>query len=1195
MSLDQYNRTVVDAIASVQGEGSLILGLLPIDETVQDQIIQAVCDAVHGSRHTLVATLTGPHRACVAYAIAMARGSSPEGTSSWQAIESRLGVHIPPQPTNVRQEFSGLFKRVCRHLQLDVGEIGKHSNEKPILYQAGILKHWVEPLCTGIRITLGEMPAANPDDEEYLERFCRRIGSRIPRSHQTLIDCIGNTENPPKPLGILIIKKLLKARLLGLEQQLPPHLCQPIITAMASVSNRRQIYLPYLHFDAVDGVLSVVLPKQNPDLLSPNSVWIVNDRTMTPYREHRWHLEDVGQSLEVVLNNLSGTLGTVPFTIESEIGAETLFRIFDARTGREIKQRNSFQNAIQLPPGGYHILVDAALEVGGLSLIETIRVGVTSLNRFYIELRHNDPHRDITVGDTTRSITVKQDPGLFIYGESPLQDLSEKGAKKIHFGDDISLMAVTVAGIDEGFQPLLVLSAEGSLPDCSYPIPRDCFVAGSDAVATALNECLGAFVGKLPAGIFSITAKLHLGESTVPACRFWYWKGLRYVSETKGFVCAGVPGNILVNKLEGLEIVGTDLRWKLGHRGIEAHIHTEAPADVLAFRKPGIHLELMNDTHAEHVTLGEELLISHHDTRDLIIKTSGYETLTICSNNTPISTLDARRMDYAVRISTAAGESREITARRTGDHHPITLVTLVRPNEATGVTIIRPINPEPHYKAEFKVAHGIISLGVAEADFLDQKLPDHTDVTELPLPDSEKESSIALTSGITIIIGSGADGAYKITVTSALSALTSKLLMLDFLYQKREGGKWFPLQYAEPVGSSPMRLVVAPLRYDNEEPDLWWRLVAHADHAGAAKTKALIAQLGKISNQDLGDYLNLLQQALSFKYPEPVWSDAMKRGSSSWPELALNILAQARFSALDDSTAIWALAAVKETHSRSVATYAPFVAGSVFSVQPGIYAQPPEKFDSESESFVGRSFRCAAMVATAGTLGAFFHSSHGQTVWGQYTAKFPNIVAMFGNPDHSSGTFNFNDYFKELQRGVSRGEGYADDQLTAELLSPSHFVAASAKLNQRIADFEAIGRQDDGNHPLAHLLQSITAIHHAFGILQGECQATLRYPRGFFDGPQWDHVTGMGASFPGVEGQWGNKIIQIVMLLTGMSRLTGYGLRDASWLNSKLRSLLNPGNTPGGMEQGIRVIHSLAPEFIAFFHLFWTLTLKDQD
>jgi hypothetical protein len=284
-----------------------------------------------------------------------------------------------------------------------------------------------------------------------------------------------------------------------------------------------------------------------------------------------------------------------------------------------------------------------------------------------------------------------------------------------------------------------------------------------------------------------------------------------------------------------------------------------------------------------------------------------------------------------------------------------------------------------------------------------------------------------------------------------------------------------------------------------------------------------------------------------------------------------------------------------EAESRSSAKYAPLITGTLFSAQPGIYGMCPEKFDSDGKSFAARSFHCAAMVGKAVTLGAFFHSPYGEYIWLDYATNFQNFGIMLGNPARSSGFFDFNKYFKKLSNDVTGLEGFFANPATENLLSPGHFAAASRQLNQRIALFEGVADKLNVNHPLLKLLRSITAIHNEFENLQGGCQNALRYPQGFFDSAQGDIRAGMADSFPGVESVWGDKIIQIVILLTGMSRLTGFGLKDANWLDSKLKKLLNPGSTSGGMEQGIRVIHSLAPEFIAFFHLFWTLTLKDQD
>jgi hypothetical protein len=151
------------------------------------------------------------------------------------------------------------------------------------------------------------------------------------------------------------------------------------------------------------------------------------------------------------------------------------------------------------------------------------------------------------------------------------------------------------------------------------------------------------------------------------------------------------------------------------------------------------------------------------------------------------------------------------------------------------------------------------------------------------------------------------------------------------------------------------------------------------------------------------------------------------------------------------------------------------------------------------------------------------------------------------------------------------------------------------KMNARISNFEVAIKELPTNHILTRMLQSITGMHQKFEILQGALRNDLGYPSGFFSEPQEEHSEGIGYHFPALEARWGNKIIHIIIILTGMSRLTGYDLKNKNWFRNHLNNLLNPRNANDGLAQGIRIIHSLAPEFFAFFHLFWSLTLKAKS
>jgi hypothetical protein len=436
------------------------------------------------------------------------------------------------------------------------------------------------------------------------------------------------------------------------------------------------------------------------------------------------------------------------------------------------------------------------------------------------------------------------------------------------------------------------------------------------------------------------------------------------------------------------------------------------------------------------------------------------------------------------------------------------------------------------------------------------------------------------------------DGLYQIKVEADVDSLSEQLALMDFYYRRRAGGNWVQLQYAEQVGSSPMRLVITPIHYTLTDPSAWKNLIAHAEHNGVANSQALIQQLGHVSEEDLQTFLTNLVNLMLYKYPTPVWNSSLSRAGSSWPEQAIRILAQARFSPLDNSVDIWSRSATYETIQRSAARYAPLIAGSLFSSQPSLYAQPSEKFMTDGASFIDRSFHYSGVASLAPSLTSFLSAPDGRQVWEHYVSCFGNVGAVMQNPSLPLQDFDFNRFFEKLKEGLLRNVGCVVNPTQDLLLSPNHFTDATRKMNRRISGFQLVAQYHAGNHPLVHLLQTITGMHQSFENLQGGCRDDLGYPAGFFDGPQWDHVTGVAFQFPEVETHWGNKIIQIVILLTAMSRLTGYGLKPQAWLNPKLNSLLNPQNTNGGLEQGIRVIHSLAPEFFAYFHFFWSLTLK---
>jgi hypothetical protein len=1178
--LKSFNKIILDKINASRLEGATILGLLPIEQHEQLQVISAVRDFASSRYYHLIELLLGSYQAAAVYAIAMARASVDEGVSSWQAIKQHLGVDVA---VNKREELSQKFIGACRQLLLDDGQIGLLANEAPILYQSGILIHWVVPLCDGIRRTLDEMPAANPDDEEYLGRFCLRIASKIPQAQKRLRYCLGSPDGEPTRLGIFIIQKLLKSKLLGQAQLLPPHLSEPITEAMQKVDRKKEIYPPYLHFDAIDKMLRIILPKQNHELLTPQSNWEFNKRNYNPHRETEINLQDIrDEFFDIFLNQIAGQLNVDSFKIRTEIGGQTPFRIFNSKSGRDLKSRSGQNTTIQIPPGEYDLLADATLPQAGITVLETFQVGNAQVNWSRLVFRHNDPPLNFVIEGMQYCLEVKQTPGLFIYGDFSLEDVSED-KKKLYYGGALCMMAVTPRGILQNAQISISISTAGNDKSSRELINANLVGCGEKIPSDVLDRQLLLFINQLPAGIFKISVKLEIGAITLP-CEFWYWKGLLYVNEAFGFGCNKSLSNIEINSLEGFQVDQGGIKWDALHSKVEASITVLNPRETFVFRKPGIHIQVQGDVIAEYMRCGETLLVSHHDNRNLLINTSGYETWTIKSGQTVLTTLNYNKKDCAIRISAAAGESRMITAVRGEDNAPITLATLIRPFEATGLKITRTASSPPTYTAEFTVSKGIFSVGIAQSDLMAQKFPVVEGVHEIVLPVAGAPSeSYQFELGISIVASLQVDGSHHIKVEANLDSLTEHLTLLDIYYRRREGGTWGQLQYAEDVGTSPMRLVISPMRYTFVEPTAWKLLVAHADRKGLEQTQALTHQLAVPQNTEIQSFLTLLVELMLYKYPTPVWRDALERDGTSWPEQALKILGESRFSHNGASPDIWFQAAAHETTRRSSTLYAPLISGSLYSAQPKLYTLRTN-FDASGQSFIERSFQYGGIASLSATLTDFFHQQHGINIGDDFVMSFRNIAAL--------RDFDFNLFFMRVKEGVFQNVGCVLNPTQDRLLSSNHFIDCARKMNNRISNFEVAIKNLPTDHPLTRLLQSITGMHQQFENLQGALRDDLGYPLGFFSEPHEDHPPGIGYLFPAVEPHWGNKIIHIMIVLTGMSRLTCYGLRSENWFNHRLNTLLNPRSKNNGLDQGIRIIHSLAPEFFAFFHLFWSLTLK---
>jgi len=1207
MTLAEAHQIVVDAIQRSRLEGTTILGLLPIETEVQKEIVDVVNHEMRGEVKRLNEALNSSNRGAAAYAIALAP-SMARNDSVKDSIKTVLGIIIPQEK---KEELTDSFNKACQLLRIYTGKSGEYKNDAWILYQTGILTHWIEDLCDAIRKTLNAFVVGDAEDEDRLSEFSRRIGSKIYDQKSRLTACLGNQENEPKPLGLLMVKRLLTARQNNAGDLLPPHLREDIMSAMQNAGLKRTQIAPYLMFNSNDHSLEIVFPEQSKELLTSESRWIIAGREYSAEFDQCFPVELLEtRNFTARLTKLSGGLEDLIFQVKTAIDAQTPLRVFRSTNGKEIKIGSTTE--LKLQPGLYDVLTFGKnIETDDVSIC----IGNSQLIWSAIELRRNDAFIKLPIANESYQISVKETPGLYFFNNNSLEDASLEKIR-IYHGEGCSLTAI-LGGVGlEVTEGTFSVSCEGEFFKMEAPIDIN-----QASISDNLTNIFADFINRLESGIHEIRASLTLGKGDI-STKFVYWKGLIEVKENEGFLCEVIPQNISTKKLSGLKVAGNNLLWDNDHHGIKATLTLSSLEKQLVFLKPGIHLELHDGGVVDTLQRNEILHVERPDRRVLVLKTSGREQWEVCSGPQTLVILNERRKEWSLQLSSLQiqmGQNRTLKATsKQVVPVELDLIDLVMPDSASGLEIE---TIGSLYKASFKIPHSITDLGYRLSDLIKQELPDQCALCPIILPVTPGAPSITNHPNGTSfeVTQEGPAGEYLVKVSTNLATVVQSIYLIDFYYCKNGSDNWTQLLFAEPVGSSLMRLIVVPRDYELTTPDSWAFLLAHADKNGINDDIKIVHRLKDLPLEEIDKYLSILLKLVHFKYPGCVWvrtllgtnnSREMDKhfpvdAKSSWLESALKILGKATFSRDDDCKTIWAKHAVSELNCRSESRLTPVISSSLFAAQPQIYMLNSEKFNCDAPSnLIERCFNLAADVAASSSLNEFLLAA---------TFSREEIDNKFFSSFEGKG-HNYSRYFRELNELHSFGTaGILSQVQSLKLLSQKHFEYCGLKLNKRAGRFKEISETKSGeNAEITATLRRISSIYQRFQVRKGRLQELTGYPLGLFDPPNENGHRGEAFRFSILNSDtqfvddedvsWPNKIVHIIILVTGFSRLAGYGiisrkshLGTLDSLMNELRSLLSAETSSDGIIPGIRTIHSLAPEFYAFFHLYWSIVLKDKS
>ncbi len=192
--LEVKDRKIMQLIG--QCPSATILGLLPVEPSDQDGILELVKTLAAESFSRLV-KLQEDYPAAASYAIAFIISKFTTEAKFYPILEDKLGVKLPQ---NRRQDLSVAFDIGCKTLGLVMPESEEEShsdpNLRPIIFQAGILHYWVEPLAIAVMAYLEKNPCPDLEDEQQVARFARHLVERVPAAQVRLRRTLGSSVGP---------------------------------------------------------------------------------------------------------------------------------------------------------------------------------------------------------------------------------------------------------------------------------------------------------------------------------------------------------------------------------------------------------------------------------------------------------------------------------------------------------------------------------------------------------------------------------------------------------------------------------------------------------------------------------------------------------------------------------------------------------------------------------------------------------------------------------------------------------------------------------------------------------------------------------------------------------------------------------------------------------------------------------------
>lgn len=1146
--LDQTLRGVLAAT----GDSQPLLGLLPVAHEFQLRSIGCVKSAVARNFNRLLTCLH--ELPCLTgYVLAIGPGSKMDGLAFFEPLEQYLDISIP-NPKRI--DLSEAFRKVGQQLGLlPIPLKDRTDNVWPFVFQAAIIPRFVEPLIEAMLRELKESIPPDLENSDGLASFARGIASHINPSQQRLRTILQSDA------GASVSRVLLRGYQTGDFTQMPPHLEQRCAEAFRDVQPQQRYSLvsPYVAYDSNAGEMSLVLPRQSPRLLLPDTIWTLGDGHRFPAdTETRLPVSDFEQTplIPVLAPLHHGTTRRWEPKLDIRLSIDAPVWLFDSTNGRRVQLKADHVEGIDVLrlPSGRDFAIVTLREVSSDLPEEHWTLLSGNLKTVRYESFWGQTSVMLSFGDRKWRITCREEPCILFETEIGGRLRTVDGEEAI-FGKwlKITLVSPPEEETSEEVSTLRFVSD----PEKMH--------TGSE---TELKMIFEQHVAELPNGLHFLDLEFRVGGKTARR-KAWFWKGLEYIDSSFGFRCVSVPTNIRWGDCEGIAKDDSGVRVLSRWSAPEITIATVSPAARLRLRRPGVAVAILDVSTGleEPCDLGTNLSVSPNDSRRLLVRLEASGKWRIETNGAVLARTDNGAIKGIFRLGDLVG-SQSGSARVTAIHGeiaPLTLLRLHRQVAVTGLEVI-PDGIENRYYIRFCVPQSIKGIAVSRTVF--PRINDAAKtVTEIPLF-AGKTVSLGDLAGAAALVKEALGGGLLVEMFVPYSCLKDDWHIFELLHRGTAGDEWSMLHVAEGSGVYGSRWVLSPAPSAvNESTDFArnvLRLARNRSDMDAPRqdAPAIPDDLGAIH-----DAFEAIEFLLDYRYAHAAW-DAAKWARAGFIWLAKHVQ--------ETKPAVLAQRAVRGLAQRpnNSETFRPIHFGSseLACAFPGVHFRMPAYpagVIGDCFSMIGRRVGSQSSVSLLASAGSDI-SCQPFTHFGNFSLAAQGKANRFQN-------LKLTDLLADLAKCIDQYSIHANDADEGALLSSRHWAEAHAAFERR---FRKLRVDETGG---AGPRNTIARIEPYLRNIEFPLKQALHVSSS--TDLEWLSLPGDALS---------RTVLRQVFWTAALGRMSAYGWISPNDYRATIMRVFNDGaGDPNVVRKGLSLCIGLCPEWFSASMLLWELIISD--